>query len=641
MGTSNWQNIPFVIDALMKIAPTRVLDVGIGYGRWGMIVREFCELWFDRTSRKDWRIYIEGIEAFPDNIDEYHKYFYNKIVLEDFKNVCRGLDRSWDVVIFGDVLEHFEKATGTEFLAWALDSSKYTLINIPLGKDWPQDEKYENIYERHLSIWDVEDFAPFPVIRSELFHDFTNRKFGSFILSTTDPSNLTEGLFSRNTPVDFDTEILDRLIDEIQQNISRISAIEEENRILNQEKNSFKEEIRILKGENNNLRKDLETITNTRSYKLARRISLSPLGYMAAALLKKKNVPPQRPIAPPAAVKKPGFSEEEESFIERIRKNGGPVSILNPEWRGIRSSAQELFTENYFINDTLTPETALHYSDLLTEAGCPALVIQGFPLTYRYLVEAFHAKSPRIPIFAVWHGSFLQSGEEINWTGFRSIVNYCRRGMIYKLGFVKKGMAEVVGKMGIRTGFVMNFVRDIPEGPSKTKNDGLCRIGIWNIKPDWRKQPYAMIAAASTLDNVELHISGADHRTMEMAELLKVKARITPDAVPQDQIRRRLAEMDVNLYVTLSECAPMLPLESLSAGSPCLIGPTSHYFEDADYLHSRLVVPYPDKAFVIAEYTKQALEERDRIVHEYIPYARQYNEKARESLKRFMEMSRV
>ena len=52
-----------------------------------------------------------------------------------------------------------------------------------------------------------------------------------------------------------------------------------------------------------------------------------------------------------------------------------------------------------------------------------------------------------------------------------------------------------------------------------------------------------MIAAASTIDNVELSISGADHRTMELARLLNVRARITPDAVPQEEIRKRLAEM--------------------------------------------------------------------------------------------------
>jgi len=94
--------------------------------------------------------------------------------------------------------------------------------------------------------------------------------------------------------------------------------------------------------------------------------------------------------------------------------------------------------------------------------------------------------------------------------------------------------------------------------------------------------------------------------------------------------------MHVNLYVTLSECSPMLPLESLSAGTPCLIGPTSHLFEDQQYLRSRLVVPYPDRAEIIAKYIEQILEERDQVITEYKKYASGYNEYAKETLTRFL-----
>ena len=158
MGTSNWQNIPFCVEALMRIAPQRVLDVGVGFGRWGIIVREFCDVWYGRVSEQQWSVHVEGIEAFKNNIASYHKAFYNKIYYGDAREVILKLDSSWDVVIFGDVLEHFERDTGEMLLNWCLDRSEYVMVNVPLGPEWPQQEMYQNPYEKHLSEWNEADF---------------------------------------------------------------------------------------------------------------------------------------------------------------------------------------------------------------------------------------------------------------------------------------------------------------------------------------------------------------------------------------------------------------------------------------------------------------------------------------------------
>jgi len=88
----------------------------------------------------------------------------------------------------------------------------------------------------------------------------------------------------------------------------------------------------------------------------------------------------------------------------------------------------------------------------------------------------------------------------------------------------------------------------------------------------------------------------------------------------------------------LSECAPMLPLESLSVGTPCLFGPNSHFFEDHDFLRQMLIVPQPDSAFIIAKYIQQALEKRDEIIQAYIDYAPAYNQRAEKSVREFLEI---
>jgi len=105
-----------------------------------------------------------------------------------------------------------------------------------------------------------------------------------------------------------------------------------------------------------------------------------------------------------------------------------------------------------------------------------------------------------------------------------------------------------------------------------------------------------------------------------------------------EEMKEKLGQMHVNLYVSLYECAPMLPLESLSIGAPCLLGPHSHYFEDHQYLYSRLVVSAPDRAEIIAASAERAIHERDEIIHNYRLYAQDYNHRAKSALQQFLEI---
>jgi tetratricopeptide (TPR) repeat protein len=68
----------------------------------------------------------------------------------------------FDLYIFGDVLEHLEKEVGVRVLESACrKTNKGVLINIPLGEGWYREAPGENVYEAHLSAWELEDFAPY------------------------------------------------------------------------------------------------------------------------------------------------------------------------------------------------------------------------------------------------------------------------------------------------------------------------------------------------------------------------------------------------------------------------------------------------------------------------------------------------
>jgi hypothetical protein len=790
MGTSNWQNISFCVDALMKIEPRRVLDIGVGFGRWGMLVREFCEVWYDRVRSQDWVIHVEGIEGFEANVADYHRHFYNRLHVGDARDVIPTLSGGWDAVIFGDVLEHFDREEGERLLRWAVDQSAYVLVNIPLGSEWPQEEKYENPFERHLSEWEATDFAAFPLRRQAMFRDFMDRLFGAFILSRDDPKRLAASLFSRSTAV-----ASGAVGDGMPFALERLET-------------DLLERVRAMHGELRSLRADIDRIKGSRSYRMTQRVLRSRYGPLlwrtvrrvvperggvlraivnrdAGALarpirerLRRPTAPPpgqvhiepvpsahgasrgreiwlleiesadgagadwpkiqppagwekranaatrsgsclvgtegdrlEIPAAPdtylvfmthpwsgmadvawgasrvrvdlygaetgtlivglrasdpeivqwqapalslngggavatstgaPARARRGGprhrFAPEEREWLERVTADKpGAIAVMHAEWRGVRRATVELFPYHHFIDDRVTEESGMRQAQLLLETGCDRITLAGFPHSYIHVVRALHRLAPHVKLFSLWFGSFLQHAEDYAWYGFRTVETLCREGVIYKWGFAKKGMAEIMAKAGLRTGFVMSLVRQIPVAAS-TPMEGGPHLGIWAAQPTWRKYPYAMAAAIRLIPGAELHGSSMEPRVGQFARMLGIRSRLSPDAVPLDEMPRALGRMHLNLYVTLSECAPMVPLESLAVGAPCLFGPNSHYFEDHEYLHGRLVVPHPDRASTIAEYALRALRERSEIVEAYRGYAPEYNARALASLEEFLEV---
>jgi hypothetical protein len=332
------------------------------------------------------------------------------------------------------------------------------------------------------------------------------------------------------------------------------------------------------------------------------------------------------------------FSPEEQAWLEHVTAHRpAAIAVLHPHWRGIRTSTQNLFSYLLFQDDALDADAATRVARMIAESGCPRVVLSGFPLSYGHLVRALKQVAPQVHLFVLWHASFLQSDEPEIWKAFKQIDQFCRDGLIAKWGFVKQGMAEIVGRTGVPTGFVMNYVRTIPNGPSQPAYDGY-GLGIWAIEPIWRKSPYATLAATSLVPNARVFCTGQAAQVREFIRFFRINAEVRTDPIPQAEMPQALARMHLNLYITLSECAPMLPLESLAVGAPCLLGPTSHYFEDHSYLHSRLVVPSPDRALVIVRYIEQALAERDQIIAAYQAYAPLYNARAEQSVRDFLEV---
>jgi hypothetical protein len=161
MPSSTPAFIPQVIDHVIKINPMSIFDIGIGWGKWGGLFREYLDIRQCRIKKSEWIHIIDGIEIFPDYIQDHQKYIYNNIIEGD---ICDYIDliHSYDLIFMGDVLEHIEKNKGIELINKLTHKCKYLILSVPL-QEWPQGEINGNIYERHISEWRLIEFEKYNI----------------------------------------------------------------------------------------------------------------------------------------------------------------------------------------------------------------------------------------------------------------------------------------------------------------------------------------------------------------------------------------------------------------------------------------------------------------------------------------------
>ena len=153
MPTSRPIAIEYVCNRILQVKPQSVLDVGIGFGKWGFLAREYTDVWHGNYFK--WKARIDGIEMYKPYVGLLQRLIYDEIYLGDALEVIDRLD-TYDFVICADMLEHLEKERGIMLLQQIQKHAKIGIVVLPIHPS-VQGEVYGNEYERHRSRWDFEE----------------------------------------------------------------------------------------------------------------------------------------------------------------------------------------------------------------------------------------------------------------------------------------------------------------------------------------------------------------------------------------------------------------------------------------------------------------------------------------------------
>jgi len=147
--------VPTIATHLQLARPSSVLDLGIGMGFYGAVVRQWLDL-----GVRPWRTKLVGVEGFAAYRNPCWE-LYDEVVVAPIEDFLEATTGTWDAILLLDVLEHFEHEKGAEILA----NSRRRLS--PSGRFYAgtpavwmeQGGAYGNEFERHRSLWTAAELS--------------------------------------------------------------------------------------------------------------------------------------------------------------------------------------------------------------------------------------------------------------------------------------------------------------------------------------------------------------------------------------------------------------------------------------------------------------------------------------------------
>ena len=130
------------------------MELGVGFGKFGVLCREMLDGIYGRCRPDQWLRSIYGVEIF----EPYRNPAWDCYTAISICNFETQEISGYDLVLMVDSLEHLESAVGEAFLAHLVERNRHVIISVPNGP-MPQNEAvFGNEHERHLTTYYGREF---------------------------------------------------------------------------------------------------------------------------------------------------------------------------------------------------------------------------------------------------------------------------------------------------------------------------------------------------------------------------------------------------------------------------------------------------------------------------------------------------
>jgi hypothetical protein len=157
MPTSHSGQINEIVELIVNANPASVLDIGVGFGKYGFLSREYLELSDGRNEYNNWTRRIDGIEGYADYIGDLQKLIYSNVYIGNVLEILPKSEIKYDLILLIDVFEHFTYEEGMKLLGYCQKHGKNIIISTPKLVS-EQGGVFNNPLESHKFQWEKKHF---------------------------------------------------------------------------------------------------------------------------------------------------------------------------------------------------------------------------------------------------------------------------------------------------------------------------------------------------------------------------------------------------------------------------------------------------------------------------------------------------
>ena len=155
--TSFPQNIPTILNIINAVNPKSVLDVGSGFGKFGLLTRELLLAKKAEDNGEEYPLddlQIDSVEeADYFRFSRAHHYIYNTVFSVDILDESSLFPGEYDLVLLIDVIEHWDKEVA---IKWLNSVNANILISTPKKVSYYKKKYYG--CRKHTCQFTEEDF---------------------------------------------------------------------------------------------------------------------------------------------------------------------------------------------------------------------------------------------------------------------------------------------------------------------------------------------------------------------------------------------------------------------------------------------------------------------------------------------------
>ncbi len=352
-----------------------------------------------------------------------------------------------------------------------------------------------------------------------------------------------------------------------------------------------------------------------------------------------------KPVIKYRKYKKRNNEEHQElvaSALKKIQENKDNyyVAFHNPEWTGVSNATIELFENSIPCGELISKKEINQVKQTLIDNNIKEVIFSGFCIGWAELSKKLHKEGVIVKTY--FHGSHSQYLDEYGWEMNNQIYNLEKKKIVSEMAFCKESLIEFYKDKKCNTTFLRNLVNIDYDIKKKEKKADEFRVGVYAVQTtNWRKNVFSSLGAIALLSKemkkkVVVDIVPKSEFANDFMHILGIETDGVETAIPRAELLQRMSECDINLYVTYSECAPMLPLESFYVGVPCITGNNHHYFKETE-LEKYLVVNNEDNPIDIKDKINTCMKDTKKVLSLYDEFSKNNLEEGKRLVREFID----